>query len=175
MSRVIFLDIDGVVTSARSAWYNFDPFVISFLRHLCKEGHIHIVISSTWRYHYKKDFWQTLFENYLHEDHETPYLLSKKLSQRACRGDEIQEWLNKHPDVTKYLILDDDSDMLDNQKPSFRRTDSINGMLFDDMVFMMDYFNVKVGSNIEIHQHPNLYEKTRHEYEVKKDNKINFT
>ena len=29
----------------------------------------------------------------------------------GCRGDEIQDWLTRHPDVTQFVILDDDADM----------------------------------------------------------------
>lgn len=38
------------------------------------------------------------------------------------RGYEIEEWLNKHPEVENYVILDDDDDMLDSQLNNFVRT-----------------------------------------------------
>jgi hypothetical protein len=37
------------------------------------------------------------------------------------RGDEIREWLRKNPEVTKYAILDDDSDFYPDQ-PLFKTT-----------------------------------------------------
>lgn len=37
------------------------------------------------------------------------------------RGDEINDWLAKHPEVDKYAILDDDSDFYDDQ-PLFKTT-----------------------------------------------------
>ena len=38
------------------------------------------------------------------------------------RGLEVQEWLNAHLDVTKYVILDDDADFTVEQKPFFVNT-----------------------------------------------------
>lgn len=32
---------------------------------------------------------------------------------RGERGDEIKEWLSRNPDVSHYVILDDDNDMSD--------------------------------------------------------------
>lgn len=34
--KIIFLDIDGVVTSVRTGWYNFDIYTVNFLRWLCE-------------------------------------------------------------------------------------------------------------------------------------------
>jgi hypothetical protein len=31
------------------------------------------------------------------------------------RGEEIKAWLHQHPEVTRYAIVDDDSDMLPEQ------------------------------------------------------------
>lgn len=35
------------------------------------------------------------------------------------RGTEIQMWLDAHPEVDNYVILDDDTDMLDSQSEHF--------------------------------------------------------
>ena len=35
------------------------------------------------------------------------------------RGTEIQMWLDAHPEVDNYVILDDDTDMLDSQYEHF--------------------------------------------------------
>ncbi len=40
----------------------------------------------------------------------------------STRGNEIQEWLDRHPEVEKYAILDDDIDMLHTQMPNFFKT-----------------------------------------------------
>jgi hypothetical protein len=38
------------------------------------------------------------------------------------RGDEIQAVLNIHPEITHYVILDDDTDMLKHQLGNFVQT-----------------------------------------------------
>src|SRR5690606_5162475 len=44
-------------------------------------------------------------------------------SIEACeRGHEIQAWLDKHPEVKRFAILDDDMDMLPEQLDDFFKT-----------------------------------------------------
>jgi hypothetical protein len=44
---------------------------------------------------------------------------------------QIDEWLANHPEyVDKYIIVDDDSDMLPHQKPFFVKTDGREGFCF---------------------------------------------
>ena len=44
------------------------------------------------------------------------------------RGGEIQKWLNEHPDVDNYVILDDDGDMWDSQLYHFVQMNYENGI-----------------------------------------------
>ena len=44
------------------------------------------------------------------------------------RGTEIQMWLDAHPEVENYVILDDDTDMLDNQSDHFVQTSYEEGL-----------------------------------------------
>ena len=46
----------------------------------------------------------------------------------SIRGDEIQEWLDEHPEVEKYAIIDDDDDMLPEQEENFFQTDFQTGL-----------------------------------------------
>ena len=41
------------------------------------------------------------------------------LTTHTPRGKEIQQWLDEHPEVTNYVIFDDDSDMLEHQMNNF--------------------------------------------------------
>lgn len=59
----------------------------------------------------------------------------KKLPHRIFRGHEIEEWLKQHRsrwDIKVYAILDDDSDMLDDQQPYFVKTLSWTGLMPED-------------------------------------------
>jgi hypothetical protein len=156
--KVIFLDIDGVITSVRTGWYNFDIHALHFLRWICNEANVKIVIDSTWRYQYDKAFWLTIFEDTLHNDFRT-----KNIHSGDRRGGEIKEWIDRHPEIEGYLIIDDDKDMLLEQLPFFRQTKSLDGILCDDMMFIRDYFKCDGYPKDEkhIYIHPNMFEETR--------------
>lgn len=141
--RIIFLDIDGVVTSLRTGWHNLDIYTINFLRWVCKKADVKIVISSTWRMNHNADYWKNIFGEYIHKDYRTP--IGRELASirdNLCRGNEIQLWLSEHPEVTKYLILDDDSDMLEFQMNSFIKTDTFNGLLHEHMEQIRNYWEI---------------------------------
>lgn len=53
---------------------------------------------------------------------------------RIMRGEEIKMWLDQHPKVTNYVIIDDDSDMLDEQRENFVHTSNLHGFLYGDML-----------------------------------------
>lgn len=53
---------------------------------------------------------------------------------RWQHGEEIQEWLDKQTEPYRYIILDDDSDMLDCQLPYFIQTDWLKWGLSDEDV-----------------------------------------
>lgn len=126
--KIIFLDIDGVLNNTKyvldlienkkitqgncNIFHIFDPICVDNLANVVKKTGAQIVLSSTWRGSYKKgdmdkvtiDYWLNTFRIPLPID-ITPYLGSK-------RGYEIQSWLDNHPDVENFVILDDDTDMV---------------------------------------------------------------
>lgn len=129
---MIFLDVDGVIVTPRShralgkGWLKRapDPVAIGFLNRIARETGAAMVVSSTWR----KDgpsFLRQLrhwgYDGRVHEDWRTDEL-------PGLRGDQIQRWLDKHPEVTRFAILDDDSDMLPTQMPNFVKTHYEDGM-----------------------------------------------
>lgn len=49
------------------------------------------------------------------------------------RGKEIAAWLSKYPNpVERYVIIDDDTDMLEDQMANFVKTDPMFGLTVDD-------------------------------------------
>lgn len=140
---IIFLDFDGVICTPRHCialkqrGINscLDPVALGFLNRIVKEYNCKIVISSTWRKHddafdFKRMFCIAGFidlANSIHEDWSTID------SPEAHRGSEIKVWLDKHNNP-EYIILDDDSDMLDYQMDRFIKTDCYNGMLMDHYI-----------------------------------------
>lgn len=160
--KIIFLDIDGVLTSARTGWMNWDIYATTFLKWVCVKADVKIVISSTWRCNRNRQFFVDIFgEEVIHEDWKTPWNLMNL--EIRCRGHEIQLWLNQHPEIDKYLIIDDDSDMLEEQLSNLLLTNTYNGIQFEDMEKIRIFFNLTnepCNMNLQtIIQHPNMFSK----------------
>lgn len=140
--KIIFLDIDGVLCchrvshgmGERGLMEVLDPVGLRWLDGLTATGEVKIVISSTWRIGHDKCFFPSIFgvAGYmnlsisLHEDWRTEDL-------PGVRGIEIDAWLSKHDDIETYVILDDDSDMLEHQMDNFVKTDGKDGIMFTHM------------------------------------------
>lgn len=75
---------------------------------------VKVVISSTWRLMYDMDWLKNQLEKYNIDSSrvigQTPRAVGQGFSG-ADRGDDISEWLDEHPEVTDYVILDDNSNM----------------------------------------------------------------
>ena len=140
--KVLFLDIDGVICSIRSAvayggfpWtvkekdmYLFDDVAIKLIQRLCKDTNTKIVLSSVWRLSHD---WKMIGEKLnLPIIDKTPNKLSSN------RGEEIAMWLRDNK-VDAYAIVDDDSDMLEEQLPFFVRVYSKNGLSFENYEQLM--------------------------------------
>ena len=143
MRKILFLDIDGVLNTAR--WhsqadrsslqdeygYRFDPVAVANLKKIVDETSAEIVISSSWKFMGLtriREMWKDRRlpgkvvgitpnsvgdEFLLHADLDNMDLLS-------IRGQEIKEWLMPHSDnVSHYAILDDMNDVLREQEPHF--------------------------------------------------------
>lgn len=152
--NIIFLDIDGVITSARTGWMNWDIYAVTFLKWICEKANIQIVISSSWRHNHNKQFFVDIFGNIIHKDWKIPTFIS------AIRGKEIQQWLDNHPEVQTYLIIDDDSDMLPDQP--LLLTSTYDGLSFDNQNFIRDYFDCNEPCNMNLQnivQHSNMFAK----------------
>lgn len=114
--KVIFLDIDGVLNSERyiqecdGYGIVIDPSKMVLLKQIVDATDASIVLSTSWREHWSKDATQcdstgvlmnSMFGAYgLQIFDKTPYLQSR-------REMEIKSWLDKNPDVQKFVVLDD--------------------------------------------------------------------
>lgn len=127
--KVIFLDIDGVLnvycqTRDEYGCIFHKPFEDN-LRQIIKDTEAKIVISSSWRLSGK----QAMLETWKHRDLPgeiidiTPNLTyGEGFLTSTPRGKEIQQWLDEHPEVENYVIIDDDADMLKHQLSHFVKT-----------------------------------------------------
>ncbi len=119
MVKIIFLDVDGVLINRASllqkkGFDNPDPNCVERLNKVLERTGAMIVLSSCWR------IGRTVIEC---RDLMSQFGVTKgKLIDRTpvnhdwIRGQEIAAWITeyeKHRDVDKFIILDDDSDMGD--------------------------------------------------------------
>lgn len=134
--KVIFLDIDGVLCSLRSAmayggspvptdpgsWNKFDDTAIKLLQEAVKRTGAVVVLTSSWREKVGKELLQWRLGVKLED-------MTREARDDELRGDQIKDWLADHHEVTVYAILDDDEDMLLEQMPHLILTSKRNGFL----------------------------------------------
>lgn len=155
--RVLFLDIDGVLNSNaylkanpgsfdRSKGYisMFDPVACARLQVVLMVTGAKIVISSSWRIVHSIDdirgylaargitaevIGLTPSGGYdLSADHAFP--TNETLT---CRGAEILAWVDAHPELDSYAVVDDNSDM-DGVRERFVQTTWEHGLLDEHML-----------------------------------------
>lgn len=159
--KVIFLDIDGVLNSEEfwtteaqhikkqnalnsgrtrdeaSALANMDPLAVERVMKIVKETGAEIVVSSTWRFDdsicYKLRFMGI----------PQIYGITPGTVKRY-RGEEIKLWLDEHPEVTNYVIIDDDNDMLDEQDSHLVQTSWLTGITDYDVEKAINILNKEI-------------------------------
>ena len=155
--KIIFLDIDGVCNQWKDGFgwkthpapgmkqpYMIDLNIVfslnSIMSQICLDD-VYLVISSSWRncFKTKKEFcYKThIGESYIHDDWKTGN------SQTGCRWLEIEQWLQDHPEVTKYVIIDDNDDQF--PKDNFIQTNQEIGLTYNQLGIALK----KLGYNLQ--------------------------
>lgn len=141
--KIIFLDFDGVITTPSSK-YCLSPPHMDILGKILESTGAYIVISSSWRrYNLEQTInFITSRSNPFVGKNPFPFIdrvidITKrlrpiKMSDYIHRGDEIQEWLDRH-EVESYVILDDINNMLESQQSHLVLTDEIDGLTEKDV------------------------------------------
>jgi len=138
-TKIIFLDIDGVLNNYASlsvptneffnytscddfsCWY---PPCVQQLKRIIKETGAKLVLSSSWRH----DAQDKVIEGLLAFNLE-PFIDTTAINDcHIRRGFEIQDWLDKHPEITNYVIIDDMNEMLESQNSRFVHTSMDRGL-----------------------------------------------
>ena len=147
--KILFLDIDGVLNSTRSCvalggyphsfseddMRKFDVVALGLVQRLCRAcPELRIVLSSTWRTSFAPLDVGTALKLPIIDS--TPVLHGR-------RGEEIAHWLAAHPDVQEWAIVDDDSDMLPEQRHRFVWVNHSDGLSFQGYLDLCDLFSVK--------------------------------
>ena len=158
--KVLFLDIDGVLNSldwyknrkhiCNRDWINeFDPAAVKRLIYIIEKTGVELVLSSTWRRFHTLDEISSYLSNVSDKNQDwwrrkfigiTPKIY-KNIYEPILRGNEINTWLTtyttKKP-VRKYVIVDDDSDMLEEQKPYFIKINHDFGLTDNDVELIIN-------------------------------------
>ena len=114
--KVLFLDIDGVVNrvGTRQRYRGFmgiDPFLASMVGKIILDTGAAVVLTSTWR-HFQGG--REEVDRHVYKTFDvTP------IADTGFRGEEVKMWLDDHPEVTRYAIVDDGSDFYADQ-PLFK-------------------------------------------------------
>lgn len=162
MKNIIFLDIDGVLnceihyrnslkpppTASREEFkdYHICKERLGWLNDLCAETESGVVISSTWRGDGLEEMRKLFRRNGATFDiiDVTPYC---KCRNRGC---EIKQWLEGNVKnifgedewkFHRYVIIDDDSDMLLRQAKHFFQTDGYSGLTPNTIYRIRNFLN----------------------------------
>lgn len=136
VTKILFLDIDGVVNNKESfkkgTHFPIDQYCAFLVGKIQLETGCDVVLSSAWRH---------LGEGYAEVEKRVVKLRGKTGSCcSGIRGVEIYNWLHEnftHEQLSspnfRYAILDDDSDMLLWQKDNFFQTSFTEGGLTEEI------------------------------------------
>lgn len=145
MKPIIFLDFDGVFNSVETAiaWGNpdkLDPRAVGLVQSLTENTDAEVVISSTWRKLMTlQDIQQHLRAHGGNSLAARVVATTPSVKGNVVRGIEIAQWLTAwRPVYTPYVIIDDDSDMLDSQLPHFVQVPNYRGFGLPEYVKACD-------------------------------------
>lgn len=166
--KFIFIDVDGVLN--HELWFTnegrflkenpdnkfqrwFSPKSVEVLNWLTDNTSAKLVVSSSWRNGRTLDELKTLFKiNGITGEiiGKTPYLFfgNEDYNYSVPRGCEIKAWLETNKDIlgdkiskSKYVIFDDDTDMLYWQRESFFWIDPYCGLTYTVAKQAKQYLN----------------------------------
>ncbi|NVN30030.1 hypothetical protein HUK83_06735 [Endobacter medicaginis] len=147
-TRVIFLDIDGVMLTdadwASSENYRacllresgdagfrelmnalqavvFNLHAVRLLNRICRITGAKVVIVSSWRWHFEPEWiHQTLRRKGIEPRHfHVDYACEVTQPFPYSKLRDSQEWLSRHPDVTDWLVLDDEAERDGFENPEY--------------------------------------------------------
>ena len=143
--KVILLDVDGVINSGNNMKRNaqlkrtcetmyFDSECMRLLKKLVQNTGAKLILSSDWRFPEPRTHSICHLQNLLSRLADYELGLNGQTGEaQFSRNEEINAWLQEHPEVESYVILDDVND--DFQGENLRRlvlTNEIVGLTATD-------------------------------------------
>lgn len=142
---IIFLDFDGVLNSlcsvlvtGRGGAVCSDSNAVGLMCRLVREADANVVVSSAWRIGATLDDLRETLTRWNAES-IAARVIGKTPTHGECRGAEIAEWLATNPSRHdgRWVIVDDDGDMLDGQLSRFVQTRHRDGFTVREYVRAM--------------------------------------
>lgn len=144
--------MDGVMNRGGHEESTLNPELIAVFKAMLPRTGAQVVISSSWKHN---TFMLDLIRGSVFEfiDH-TPYVPVEGISDSTRRrGVEIQAWLDAHPEVTRYAIIDDTGIMFEHQLPNFFKTEPSVGLTREIAERVIHHFSwIKVNDFLR-HNH----------------------
>lgn len=133
--KVVFLDVDGVIVP----WDCFDETCLQNLKTIVDRAEAVIVLTSTWRL--SQVTRSILVDELEARGIAAPYDDVPDFGQTSrARTQEIIAWLAEHPDVTSWVVLDDEdlaaADETGEIAERLVRTESLDGLNCSELVEM---------------------------------------
>lgn len=136
--KVCFCDVDGVIWSYRT--YQFSPEACKNLNDLLnKQPDLKLVISSSWR---KKglDKVSLAFDK---NGIDSKRIYDMTGNEPEGRGKEIQTWLDQNPDITNYVVLDDETSDMSKLLDRVVKPDRYIGLTKEDCQKALDILKIR--------------------------------
>lgn len=139
--RVFSHDAEIISAHEHQVANYIDPIAVALINRLTDITRAKIVVSSTHRKHVSS---LAKMQAYMEAFGLTGRVVDRTPVINGKRGAEIQYWLNKHGgEFHNYVIIDDDSDMLEHQSFNFVRTDPEFGFTHKDYLRCLEIFGDK--------------------------------
>lgn len=151
MIKIIFLDIDGVLTSANSNW-KLDPVLFARLKIILDKTDANLVISSSWRGDDKESTIRNLTDTTHPLIGDNPFPFIDKIigvtprCNAWMRGQEIRAWFDRHKtlgkiDDIRWIAIDDEEDFFADQSDNVVYTKSSTGIQDIDVELAIKMLN----------------------------------
>lgn len=171
MANILFFDVDGPMVPGRSLFLskniqprygwefdqsavgmlNFLNFIVPDLQVVIASHRCGMMVPFDQSFSDSRASWQRIFrENglnlHIHQDWCT---MEDSLSERLPKIEEIQQWLNRHPETTNFVTFDDEAAGYDRdptveeiKKYHILGQDYLNGITWEDLVQAAKYFGI---------------------------------
>ncbi len=119
-----------------------DPYMAFVVGKIQLDTDCQVVLSSSWRH--SKDGIKEVERQVVKLLDKTGVCRDVGGIEAMRRGKEIKAWLDVHPEVLQYAIIDDNNDMLPEQQPNFFKTSWFIGITEEIAKEITEHLNTVV-------------------------------